>query len=86
MIGNGKVAQIEMNSTEADVTLTDGTKFTVSTPGYAMLYASMQEEIDKQIAAGTLKIDTPEPATLPWWVSMLPSLGLIIIISMVLPR
>ncbi len=79
MIKSGKVAQIEMNSTEADVTLTDGTKFSVSTPGYTMLYASAQEEIDKQIAAGTLKIDTPEPATLPWWISMLPSLGLIII-------
>ncbi len=79
MIKSGKVAQIKMNSTEADVTLADGTRFSVSTPGYTMLYASAQEEIDKQIAAGALKIDTPEPATLPWWVSMLPSLGLIII-------
>ena len=79
MIEKGAVTEIQIVDTTALVTLTDNTKIEVSTPGYYALYESVGEEIERQVAAGTLKVDTPEPKTMPWWLSMLPSLGLIII-------
>lgn len=48
-------------------------------PSLSMLYDHAGEEIVKQVNAGTLSIKTPQPESLPWWVSMLPSLILLII-------
>ena len=79
MIEKGEVTEIQIVDTTALVTLSDNTKIEVATPGYYALYDSVGDEIERQVAAGTLKVDTPEPKTMPWWLSMLTSLGLIII-------
>ncbi len=79
MIREGQVKEIQIVDTDAIVTLVDNTKISVVTPGYGALYASVGDELERQIAAGTLRVDTPEPASPPWWLSFLPSLGLIII-------
>jgi len=79
MIKDGRVAELQVISTDANVKLTDGSQFTVVTPGYTAIYLSVGADIERQIAAGTLKVDTPVPASPPWWLSFLPSLGLIII-------
>ena len=79
MIQKGQVKELQIVSTEAIATLNDNTKITVATPGYGAIYASVGEEIENQVKAGTLRVDTPEPASPPWWLSFLPSLGLIII-------
>ena len=79
MIRNGRVAELQVVDTDAIAKLTDGTEITVVTPGYAAIYLSAGEDIERQIAAGTLKVDTPVPASPPWWLSFLPSLGLIVI-------
>ena len=79
MIEGEQIKEMQVVDTNVFATLNDGTKIEVETPGIVMLYASVGDEIDRQIAAGTLKVDTPEPATPPWWLSFLPSLGLIII-------
>ncbi len=79
MIEDEKVAEMQVVDPIVYATLSDGTQIEVSTPGYTVLYLSVGDEIDRQIAAGTLKIDTPEPVSPPWWLSILPSLGLIVI-------
>lgn len=79
MIENQQVAEMQVVEPNIYAKLTDGTQIQVATPGYTVLYLSVGDEIDRQVAAGTLKIDTPEPVSPPWWLSMLPSLGLIVI-------
>lgn len=79
MIKDGKVTELQVMETEATARLADGTEIVVVTPGYGAIYASVGQDIERQIAAGTLKLSTPEPASPPWWISFLPSLGLIII-------
>ena len=79
MIQGGHVKELQVVDTIAYATLTDNTKIEVEIPGYYVLYESAAKEIEAQIKAGTLKIDTPAPKTAPWWLSILPSLGLIVI-------
>ena len=79
MIKEEQVKEIQIVDTTATATLTDNTKLTVAIPGYYALYESVGKEIERQVDAGTLKVDTPEPKTPPWWLSVLPSIGLIII-------
>ena len=79
MIKEEQVKEIQIVDTTATVTLIDNTRLTVAIPGYYALYESVGKEIERQVDAGTLKVDTPEPKTPPWWLSILPSIGLIII-------
>ncbi len=79
MIKDGKVTELQVMQTEATAKLADGTEITVVTPGYGAIYASVGQDIERQIAAGALKLSTPEPASPPWWLSFLPTIGLIII-------
>ena len=55
MIKEGRVAELQVISTDANVKLVDGTEFTVVTPGYTAIYLSAGADIESQIAAGTLK-------------------------------
>lgn len=79
MIQNEQVKELQLVDTTAVAVLSDNTKIEVSTPGYYALYESVGKEMERQVAAGTLKVSTPEPKTPPWWLSILPSVGLIII-------
>ena len=77
MIRQGQVKELQVVEAEATAVLADNTKITVVTPGYAGIYLSVGEDIERQIAAGTLRVSTPEPASPPWWLSFLPTLFLI---------
>ncbi len=77
MIRQGQVKELQVVEAEATAVLADNTKITVVTPGYAGIYLSVGEDIERQIAAGTLRVSTPEPAAPPWWLSFLPTLFLI---------
>ncbi len=79
MIKDGKVTEMQIVETEATVRLADGTEAVIVTPGYGAIYASVGQDIERQVSLGTLKLSTPEPAAPPWWLSFLPSIGLIII-------
>lgn len=79
LIESGQVKELQIVETNVTALLTDNTKIEVATPGYGALYASVGDEIERQVAAGTLRVDTPEPVAPPWWLSFLPSLGLIVI-------
>ena len=76
----GEVTELRIVQQDAYAKLKDGKEFIVEIPSYSALYDSVGEEMEQQIAEGTLKkVDTPKPETPPWWVSFLPSLGLIVI-------
>jgi len=48
-------------------------------PSLSMLYEHVGEQIEKQTNEGKLIIQTPEPSSYPWWISVLPTLIMIII-------
>ena len=75
----GEVTKLQIVETTAIATLTDNKQIEVEIPGYGALYASAGAEIEQQIMDGTLKLETPIPSSPPWWLSFLPSLGLILI-------
>ncbi len=48
-------------------------------PSIDMLYRHVQQDIDKQVNSGSLTIITTEPETFPWWLSMLPSVIIFVV-------
>ncbi len=79
-IKNEEVKEIEILENTAYTTLKSDEKIEVDIPGYTALYEACDREIENQIEAKTLVISTPKPAETPWWLSLLPSLGMIILI------
>ena len=79
-IKNEEVREIEIYDKTAYATLVGGKKIEVDIPGYTALYETCEREIEQQIEAKTLVVSTPKPAETPWWLSLLPSLGMIILI------
>jgi len=80
LINNGNVKELVVVENTATVTLKDNTKVTSEIPSLGALYEHAGDQIKKQVADETLTYSTPAPATVPWWLSMLPSLILMIII------
>ncbi len=54
---------------------------TIEVPGYQTLRADVGEEMEKQIKDGSLKVETPLPYSPPWWLTLLPTLGLVILFA-----
>lgn len=79
-IKSEEVTELEITENIAAATLKDGSKVEVEIPGYSALYSAASEEISEQIENKTLTLSTPNPTAIPWWLSMLPSIGMIIII------
>jgi len=48
-------------------------------PSLTMLYEHAGDIIKDQVSKGELSIITPEPDSLPWWISMLPSIIILVI-------
>ena len=48
-------------------------------PSLSMLYDHAGDSIKEQVKNGELTISTPKPESFPWWISMLPTLIIIII-------
>ncbi len=80
-IKNGEVSEMMIeNQTvtialkgEPSVTDPNANIRTASIPSIGILYANVGDEIQSQLNDGTLKLDTPAPEELPWWVSFLPT-------------
>ncbi len=79
-IKSEEVRELEIFENTAYATLVGGKKIEVDIPGYNALYEACDREIEQQIQAKALVISTPKPAETPWWLSLLPSLGMIILI------
>ncbi len=79
-VKNEEAENIEIVENTATATLKDGKKIEVDIPGYSAFAQGCGEELTKQIENKTLTVSTPKPSEMPWWLSMLPSIGMIIII------
>ncbi len=74
-----KVTDLEIVNNNASVKLKDGKTYTCHIPSQSILYYHAGDEIEAQMDAKKLKYTTPEPATAPWWLSLLPSLLLMLV-------
>ena len=74
-----QVTELSVVDNIATAKLKDGSTIQVEVPGYLVLRTDAGEKMQKQIDAGTLKIDTPLPYSPPWWLTLLPTLGFLVI-------
>ena len=74
-----QVTELSVADNVATAKLKDGSTISVEVPGYLVLRTDAGEKMQKQIDAGTLKVDTPLPYSPPWWLTMLPTLGFLVI-------
>ncbi len=79
-IQNHEVSEISIVSDIATVKYKNSdSEQQVEVPGYAVLRADVGDEMEEQIKDGSLKIETPIPAEPPWWLTWLPTLGILIL-------
>jgi len=52
----------------------------VETAGLTNLIDLVGDTFNEQVEAETLKVRTPHPTTAPWWLSLLPTLGLLVLL------
>lgn len=74
-----QVTELSVVDNIATAMLKDGSTIDVEIPGYNTLKSDVGDKMQEQINAGTLKVDTPLPYSPPWWLTLLPSLGLLVI-------
>lgn len=81
-IQNHEVSEITIVDDIATVKLKNSdSQIKVEIPGYETLRADVGEEMEKQIKDGSLKVETPLPSSPPWWLTLLPTLGLILLFA-----
>ncbi len=87
-IKSEQVSEMMINEREVIIALKDENaignenKRIASIPSIGILYENAGDEIQEQLDNGSLKLDTPAPEKLPWWMSILPSalsFGLLIV-------
>ncbi len=79
-IQQGQVTELSVVDNIAKAKLSDGSVIEVEVPGgYLVLKTDAGDAMQQQIEEGKLKVETPLPYSPPWWLSLLPSLGLLII-------
>ena len=79
-IQQGEVSELTVVDNIATATLKkDGSVIEVEVPSYYVLKDDVGPAMQDQISEGKLKVDTPLPYSPPWWLSILPTLGLLII-------
>lgn len=81
-IQNHEVSEISIVDSIATVKYKNSdSEATVEVPGYGTLRADVGEEMEAQIKDGSLKVETPLPYSPPWWLTLLPTLGLVILFA-----
>ena len=76
----GKVSELEIGSTFTNAKIGNKEYKVEVTQG--ILFTVIGDEIEEQIKKGTLSATVPEPETVSWWVSLLPTLLLVVIIGL----
>ncbi len=74
-----EVTELSVVDNVATAVLKDGSIINVEVPGYNTLKNDAGVKMQEQIERGTLKVDTPLPYSPPWWLTLLPTVGLLII-------
>ena len=79
-IQNSNVKTIEYDNNILTVVMKDTNEFKKCyIPSLTMLYEHAGDSIKEQVNNKELSIVTPEPETFPWWISMLPTLIIVIV-------
>ncbi|MBQ6893977.1 MAG: ATP-dependent zinc metalloprotease FtsH [Clostridia bacterium] len=79
-IQNSNVKTIEYDNNILTVVMKDTNEFKKCyIPSLTMLYEHAGDNIKEQVNNKELSIVTPEPETFPWWISMLPTLIIVIV-------
>ncbi len=78
-VQNGEVKKLTVIEQSAVAILEDGTKIEVTIPPIEQFYDDLGTTIRSQMETGKLVFNPQPPATIPWWLSMLPTLVLVII-------
>ena len=79
-INNGNIKSIEYVDNNMTVEMKNGgQKKTCYLPSLNILYEHAGDAIKSQVEKNGLTIETPEPESLPWWISMLPTILLLVI-------
>ena len=75
MVIDERTVVITLRETEPPgQSMINSNKRMASIPSIGILYENAGAEIQAQLDAGTLTLDTPAPEEFPWWVSFLPTL------------
>ena len=78
-IEKGEVTKLEIGDTYTNAQINGKTYKVEVTQG--ILFTVAGDKIEEQIKNGTLETTVPEPETVSWWVSMLPTLLMVLIIG-----
>ena len=78
-IQQGEVVELSVVDSVATAKLKDGDVINVEIPGYNTLKNDVGDAMQQQISNGGLKVETPLPYSPPWWLTLLPTIGLLII-------
>lgn len=78
-IQQGEVSELSVVDDVATATLKDGKIMEIEVPSYWVLKEDAGAVMQDQISEGKLKVDTPLPYSPPWWLTLLPTLGLVVI-------
>ena len=79
-IQNHEVSEISIVDDVATVRYKNSDSIeTVEVPSYETLRSDVGEEMESQIKDGSLRIETPLPYSPPWWLTLLPTLGLVVL-------
>ena len=78
-IQQGEVVELSVVDSVATAKLKDGDVINVEIPGYNTLKNDVGDAMQQQISNGGLKVETPLPYSPPWWLTLLPTVGLLII-------
>ena len=78
-IQNEEVTELSVVDNEATAKLTDGSTIKVEVPSYETLKNDVGPSLQNQVASQKLKVETPLPYSPPWWLTLLPSVGLLVI-------
>ena len=76
----GQVTKLEIGDTST-IAVIDGKEYKIAVT-QGILFTVIGDEIEKQIKDGKIETTVPEPETVSWWVSLLPTLLLVVIIGL----
>ncbi len=79
LIQQNEVTKLEVMEHSAAAILNNGERVEVTIPSLDVLYKDAGDEIKSQIKSNKLSVDYKEPPAPPWWITILPTLGLVVI-------
>ena len=79
-IHKGEVKSLEIVENTAYAVYNNDKKAEITIPSYKALQDDVGTVMLDQIIKGTITVDTKEPPSIPWWLSMLPTIAIIIVI------